>query len=76
MCRGLYTCRTGERISKRKAAAWAAREWPRWADLIEAALAWRASQCTPGNAHGAATLPETCRFLADIEQHCLDASLL
>ena len=64
ICRGLYTCRTGERLSKRRAAEWAAREFPEWAGLIEAALAWRDGQWTPANADGAGTVPATRRFIA------------
>lgn len=63
ICRGLYTCRTGERSSKPRAAAWAAQEYPPWADLITAALDWRAGQWTAANADGAATVPATRRFI-------------
>jgi hypothetical protein len=63
-CRGLYTCATGERLSKRRAATWAARQFPEWAGLIEAALIWRAGQWTDANADGAATVAATRRFIA------------
>lgn len=41
MCRALYTVKYGEQISKPKAAAWAAREYPEWAALINNAVQWR-----------------------------------
>ncbi len=41
MCRGLYTLRHGEHVSKLKAAAWAQGELPEWAALIRNALVWR-----------------------------------
>lgn len=44
ICRGLYTIRHGRRLSKREAAAWAQREFPRWADLIRRAVEWRVHQ--------------------------------
>jgi len=40
MCRGVYTLRTGEQISKQAAAAWAAEEFPAWALVIRRALEW------------------------------------
>jgi hypothetical protein len=38
ICRGLHTIRYGRRLSKREAAAWAQREFPRWANLIRQAV--------------------------------------
>lgn len=64
ICRGLYTGATGERLSKRRAAAWAARTFPQWSGLIEAALIWRTGQWTAANADGAATVAATRRFIA------------
>ncbi len=64
ICRGLHTGNTGERLSKHRAAAWAARTYPEWADLIEAALTWRAEQWTEANVDGAATVATTRRFIA------------
>lgn len=64
VCRGLYTIRTGARLSKRRAAAWAAREYPEWAGLIEAALAWRDAQWMAANADGSATVEATRSFVA------------
>ena len=73
ICRGLYTCRTGERLSKRRAAAWATREYPAWADLIEAALTWRDGQWTEANADGAATVAATRSFIVAMVRHAHDA---
>lgn len=41
MCRGLYTVKQGEILSKTKAAARAKVDFPEWAWLIEQALSWR-----------------------------------
>lgn len=41
MCRGLYTARHGEQVSKLRAAQWAAAELPEWSALILDALRWR-----------------------------------
>ncbi len=62
MCRTLYTVTTGEQGSKKRAARWAARELPEWAELINSALEWRIAQDETGVDH-AATLPETRRFI-------------
>ncbi|MCY4018193.1 MAG: DUF4111 domain-containing protein [Chloroflexi bacterium] len=39
--RGLYTVLHGQPTSKLKAAVWAARAFPKWAQLIDQALRWR-----------------------------------
>ncbi len=41
VARGLYTLVHGAPTSKVKAAAWAARRYPRWAPLLQRALGWR-----------------------------------
>lgn len=41
MCRVLYTSQEGEQVSKKRAALWAAKEFPQWASLIQNALVWR-----------------------------------
>jgi Domain of unknown function (DUF4111)/Nucleotidyltransferase domain len=41
MCRGLYTLRSHERLSKRDAAMRARGEFPRWSHVIDWAVAWR-----------------------------------
>jgi predicted nucleotidyltransferase len=42
-CRALHLHRTGERASKRRAAAWAEDQLPQWAALIRASLALRSA---------------------------------
>jgi hypothetical protein len=62
MCRNLYLFETGEVASKRRAAAWAARELPEWSPLIRDALAWReAKGDEPADPDD--TLPRTLRFV-------------
>jgi hypothetical protein len=75
MCRGLYTVRFGQRRSKQAAASWAQHEFPQWAGLIRRALEWRRRQRDPDGQDGAATVPETRSFLAEMAQLALgDAS--
>lgn len=62
MCRTLYTCATGEQVSKKQAALWAAKELPEWSELIHNALMWRLSS-RETNVNHEATLPETRRFV-------------
>ncbi len=65
ICRGMYTLRLGGRPSKIKAAAWAAHEFSRWAQLIESALVWRKEQATsPGMDKAAAA--KTRQFVAEM----------
>ena len=63
MCRGLYTCKQGDQVSKRQAALWAAQELPAWSSLIKNALVWRGAWQDDHVDHEA-TLPETRRFVA------------
>lgn len=65
MCRGLYTIRNGEQVSKLKAARWAQEQLPEWSDLIEQALLWRKSWRDQEVDH-AATLAETRRFVHQV----------
>jgi hypothetical protein len=52
-------------LLQREGAAWARRELPRWADLIDRALGWRQCQHDPdGQADGAATVAETRSIVA------------
>lgn len=44
LCRIMYGLTIGKQVSKTKAAAWAIREFPQWADLITDAIAWRKAQ--------------------------------
>lgn len=62
MCRCLYTFRTGDFVSKRQAAAWAAQQVPQWSALIQDALSWRETAHLEV-ADPDATLPETLRFV-------------
>ena len=41
MCRGVYLLRDDERLSKRQAGRRARDEFPRWASVIDRAVAWR-----------------------------------
>lgn len=41
LCRALYAVTTGEQVSKKQAALWAARQLPQWSSLILQALKWR-----------------------------------
>ncbi len=43
LCRALYTVRYGEQVSKKKAAEWAVRKFPQYADLIHRSFVWRDS---------------------------------
>lgn len=61
MCRALYTGTYGDQVSKRKAALWAAQQFPAWSSLIENALEWRRTSHEPSE--GASTFPETRRFV-------------
>jgi predicted nucleotidyltransferase len=61
MCRALYTVTHGKQISKIQAAAWAMRELPEWASLIQNALVWRQAWRDKNIDH--ATMPETRRFV-------------
>jgi hypothetical protein len=67
MCRGLRTVRTGELVSKREAARWGCEVIPKHAQLIEAALTWRAEPRTRPLRDGAATIDTTRRFIADVQ---------
>jgi hypothetical protein len=62
LCRGLYTLRHRQHVSKQAAAEWAMSAYPAWAALISHALTWRLD---PGAVvDHAATLPETLRFVS------------
>jgi predicted nucleotidyltransferase len=41
LCRAWYADRSGEQVSKKKAAQWAEQQAPEWAPLIRKALLWR-----------------------------------
>ena len=65
MCRGLYTTRNGEQVSKVRAASWAKNELPEWAGLIDKALQWRLAW-RDSNVDPAATLDDTRRFVNSV----------
>jgi predicted nucleotidyltransferase len=67
MCRGLYTWLHSELVSKLKAAEWAQRALPEWAELIEAAISWREHQWEVPQADGRATVLIVRRFVAEID---------
>ena len=62
MCRALYASENGEQVSKKLAAAWARKQLPEWASLIQAALEWRDAREDEEVDHEA-TFPETVRFV-------------
>jgi hypothetical protein len=62
LCRALYAVRHGEQASKRRAAAWAQKEFPEYADLIENAFEWRARHREKEIDHQA-TFDETKSFV-------------
>ena len=72
MCRGLYAIRFGERLSKPAAAVWAQQAFPQWANLIRQALDWRQRQRDPNGQDGAATVPETRRFVTEMAKLALE----
>jgi predicted nucleotidyltransferase len=63
LCRALHAHETGEQASKPRAARWAQERLPRWAPLIEDALAWRAAWRDDGGRR-AAVFPETAEFIS------------
>lgn len=62
MCRGLYTSKFGEQVSKKKAAEWTIREFPEWTTLIDNAIKWR-QEWRNQKSDGEKTFPETKRFV-------------
>lgn len=66
VCRGLYTIRYRQRLSKRRAATWAQHEFPQWSDLIDRAVAWRARPRDDHSQDGRATVQETRAFISEM----------
>lgn len=62
MCRGLYTLKHGEQLSKLQAANWAQQEFPQWANLIQNALLWRRTWREQG-IDPSLTVEETRRYV-------------
>jgi hypothetical protein len=73
MCRALYAHTTGEQVSKRQAALWAAQQLPEWATLIENALVWRKTWRDEPIDHQT-TFPETVRFVHFVIDQIVGAS--
>jgi Domain of unknown function (DUF4111)/Nucleotidyltransferase domain len=71
MCRGLYLLRDRERLSKREAARRASNEFPRWAAVIDSAVAWRDAPRKVDHPDGASTLARTRAFVSEMA-HLLD----
>ena len=71
-CRALYTYRNGEQVSKKQAAAWAARELPEWATLIQNALKWRAEARYAKETDPEATFPLAERFVSFVSDRIGD----
>jgi hypothetical protein len=73
VCRGLYACRFGEKVSKNRAAAWAREQFPQWAQIIDDALEWRQHQweAQPAGA-GEQTASRTQQFVAQIAALALE----
>ncbi len=61
ICRAFYSYKTGEQVSKKKAALWVREELPEWSEVIDNALVWREG----GKYHPADELthPETVKFV-------------
>jgi Domain of unknown function (DUF4111)/Nucleotidyltransferase domain len=66
MCRGLYALRFGQRLSKREAAMRTRGEFPRWAPVIDRAIAWRDAPSHDGGEDGLATVEEARSFLTEV----------
>ena len=72
ICRGVFTIRHGDRLSKRQAAAWGQRAFPQWADLIRRAVVWRDKQRDPDSQNGHATIQETRAFVTEMTKLALE----
>lgn len=66
ICRALYTCVHGEQVSKSKAAEWAIKQMPEWADLIRNALYVRTHTWEFTKANANETYPNAERFVAEV----------
>jgi len=71
MCRGLYLLRDRDRLSKREAARRASNEFPRWAPVIDSAVARRKAGRNGDLQDGNAQLPRTRAFVSEMA-HLLD----
>lgn len=66
MCRGLFALRNGERLSKREAARRASLEFPSWAPVIDAAVAWRDARRDEDPESDSFSLDRTQTFMAEM----------
>jgi Domain of unknown function (DUF4111)/Nucleotidyltransferase domain len=66
MCRGMYTLRSSEHVSKQEAATRARRELPRWAHVIDRAVARRDGPRNDVDVDDRATALEADAFLAEM----------
>jgi hypothetical protein len=60
MCRILFAITHGEQASKRRAAEFAAKNYPEWVSLLDRTLQWRE---TSGRVGGTLSQDETARFV-------------
>ena len=72
ICRGLYTIRHCDRLSKRQAASWAQHAFPQWAHLIHRAVGWRDRQRDPDSQDGHTTVRETRAFVTEMTKLALE----
>ena len=70
ICRALYAHETGKQSSKKHAALWTQKKFPRWATLIENAIAWRKAWRQENIDHSA-TQADTRRFVTFIRDRVL-----
>ena len=63
MCRTLYSCETGQQVSKQQAARWAQGAIPEWAPLIARALEWHLDAPRRSQPVGEAAPQETSAFV-------------
>jgi predicted nucleotidyltransferase len=73
VCRGLFACRFGEKVSKNRGASWAKEQFPEWAQIIDDALEWRQHQWEPQpSGAGKQTASRTQHFVAQIAALALE----
>ena len=63
MCRAMYAVRYGQQASKNNALAWAKKEFPQWASLLEAAEGWRKRQWKAKKDTIGSELPRVIEFV-------------
>jgi hypothetical protein len=68
MCRGLRTFETGEHVSKREGARWAAEVMPEYAGVIAAALAWRSRDTARPAMMSVMTEEAANRLVVDVQR--------